>query len=145
MQIRPGLSIRPLPPKFVIDAVKRWDLEPEIAQGCYRHVGIADGKELIGLGTFFDGHPYKGTHLILEHIRYKPGLSPRRVFEAGATLLTEVGKKTQAAGYSRREDYKFFNKMKNLGALRKVGKQSAGFECMTTVWESPKGVLEDIA
>jgi hypothetical protein len=142
MKIRDGLSVRPLPPKFVIEAVKRWDLEDEIAQGCYRHIGIADGKELIGLATMYPGHPYKPNIMFLEHIRYKPGLSTRRMIEAAATLGREVGAKTQLVGFSRRHDYKFFTLMKNLGVLRKVGKQSAGFETMVTVWETPKSLLD---
>ena len=124
MRIRPGLSIRPLPPKFVIEAVKRWDLEDEIAQGCYRHVGIADGKELVGVATFFPGHPYKPNITILEHIRYKPGLTARRTLEAGATVIKEIGAKTQVVGYSRRHDFKFFNMMKKHGLVRKVGNQA---------------------
>ena len=142
MKTRDGIRARPLPPKYVIAAVEKWGLEKEIAQGCYRHIGLMDGKDLVGLVTMFPYHPYKPGCYVVEHARWKPGLNARRKLDAMCEMIREVSRQqTQLIGYTRRDDFKFFNTIKKLGCLRKVGKQSAGFESSVTVWETPPSLL----
>ena len=117
--------------------IQTWGLEPELAAPCYRYAYIGLDDEVVGLVTMFSIHPYKQIGMVVEHFRWKPGLSPRKRLEGLATALDELGKHTQCIGYSRRHDYKFFNKAKELGLVRKVGKQSTGFGEMVTAWETP--------
>ena len=128
-------------PQFTFRAVKEWGLEPEILRKEYRHFIIADGNDMIGIVSFFEHHPWKETGIVVEHMRWKPGLSTRRLFEAAYTFGMEIGSKVQMLGYVRGHDLKYFNKLKEAGVLRKVGKQSCGFDRMTTVFETPARLL----
>jgi hypothetical protein len=99
-------------------------------------------KELIGVVTAFHLHPGKMVALVIEHMRWKPGLSARATVEAALEFLRQIGENIQLIGYSNTTDYKFFDKLRKCGRLRRIGKQQSGFAKMVTAWETPKSLLK---
>jgi hypothetical protein len=111
--------------------------------GRYNWIIIYDENDAIGLVSVFPQHPVKDAGIIIEHMRWNPRMSNRRIMEAAYTFGTAVPTKYKKAmlGYSRREDFAFFKKMQKLGVLRKIGKQRTGFNEMVTAWETPQALL----
>jgi len=136
LRVRHDIDIKPCPPRLVERIVKEWGLEPEILDPAYRHIIAHDDKEVLGLVTVFGMHPVKPIAHIVEHMRYRPGLSARRILETAYAAITKVGEMTQLMGYSRKHDDKFFKTLRKLGAIRRIGMQRSGFDEMVTGWET---------
>ena len=138
MRVRHDIDIKPCPPRLVERIVKEWGLEPEILDPAYRHIIAHDGKEILGLVTVFGLHPVKPIAHIVEHMRYKPGLSARCKLEIAYSAIDKISQLTQLMGYSRRHDRKFFDKLRREGIIRRIGLQSSGFETFVDAWETRK-------
>lgn len=131
----------PCPLDTWVRIVETWGLGDKYVKPYYNPVIICDEKEVLGLILMYSIHPEKEHSMVCEYFRWKPGLSARRKLEGAYVAAEKVGSMIQVIGYTRREDYKFFNKLKELGSLRKVGKQSSGFGEMVTAWETPLSKL----
>jgi hypothetical protein len=138
MKVRDDIGVKPCPRSLVPKIVKAWGLEDEILDPAYLHVIAHDDKEIIGMVTIFAMHPIKPVAHIIEHMRWKPGLSTRRILECAYAAISKISTMTQLMGYSRKKDENFFKKLRDLGVIRRIGKQSSGFDTMVTAWETKR-------
>jgi hypothetical protein len=145
MKVRGEITAEPTSPNVAGKIGTIWGIEPEVLAHAnhYNWIIIYDADDAIGLVSLFPQHPLKDAGIIIEHMRWNPRASNRRIMEAaytfGVTIPKEYGK--AMIGYSKRNDFNFFKKMQKLGVLRKIGKQRTGFNEMVTAWETPQALL----
>lgn len=146
MKVRGDITVEPTFPSVAVKIGSVWGIEPEILAhaGDYMWIIIYDDKDAIGLVTAFPWHPIKKAGIVVEHMRWNPKASSRRIVEAAYTFGKAIpgSRKIAMIGYSKRCDFSFFKKMQQLGVLRKVGTQHTGFKEKVTVWETPQALLQ---